>query len=449
MNFDNLVKRVLYNNPYMAALVVDKNGTVIFINDAYLKFLKLPRYQVIGKDIRDITPETRTIEAIEKEKEIMCYEWKVNDGYGIACSVPLFEEGEVVGALAYSIFMDSWDNKIRENVVSRLINQTQKSYHTYTARYNLDSLIGEDKVFKDMKYLAREVSQFDGITVLLTGESGTGKELFAQAIHNHSRRAHLPFVRVNCAGIPDNLLEAELFGYEAGAYTGAQKKGKPGKFEIADKGTIFLDEIGEMPLSMQSKVLVFLQEREIERLGGNRPIRLDVRVIAATNRILEQMVEDATFRQDLYYRLNVVRIDIPPLRNRKQDIPLLVEYFIEKIRSKLGLDIASISDEALNILIKHKWSGNVRELENVLERAIIMSSLRKSSIIDKNCLSFSIDNSKTTTNLTDLKSMINAYEKKIITQILNETSNDKIEAAKYLGINLSSLYRKAKKYGID
>ncbi len=449
MNFDNLVKRVLYNNPYMAALVVDKDGTVIFVNDAYLKFLKLPRYQVIGKDIRDITPNTRTIEAIDKGKEIMCYEWKVNDGYGIACSVPLFEEGEVVGALAYSIFMDSWDNKIRENVISRLINPTHNTHHTYMARYDLDSLIGEDKCFKDMKYLAREVSQFDGITVLLTGESGTGKELFAQAIHNHSRRAHLPFVRVNCAGIPDNLLEAELFGYEAGAYTGAQKKGKPGKFEIADQGTIFLDEIGEMPLAMQSKVLIFLQEREIERLGGNRPIRVDVRVIAATNRMLELMVEDGAFRQDLYYRLNVVRIDIPPLRNRKQDIPLLVNHFMEKIRTKLGLDIDTISDEALDMLLKHHWSGNVRELENVLERAIIMSSLRKSAIIDKNCLSLTNDSKKTTTNLTDLKSMINAYEKKIIAQILNETSNDKNEAAKYLGINLSSLYRKTKKYGIE
>lgn len=445
-----LIQTITKENPYMATIIVDRSGSVVFINDAYLDFLELNREDVIGKDIRSITPHTRTVEVLKTGRELMYYDLTIkNDRHaGVACSVPIFKDGQIDGVLAYSMFNPFWDNRLK-NRVRKSLKKKQTEEH-YTARYNFGMILGEDEAFCKIKSLARKVAYHEDITVLLTGESGTGKELFAQAIHNFSKRSQYPFVRVNCAGIPENLLESELFGYEEGAYTGARKKGKPGKFEIANYGTIFLDEIGEMPLSMQSKLLIFLQEREIERLGGERPVRINVRVIAATNRSLEKMLEENTFREDLYYRLNVVRLEIPPLRSRKDDIPLLAEQLTKKMSNNLEMNICSVSPEALGVLMQHPWPGNVRELENILERAIILAGMDQSSIIKRKHIYF---NNKSEfdemTELHNLKDLVNEYEKKVITHILKETDNDKAEAAKYLGINPSSLYRKAKKYGIS
>ncbi|MFE7280356.1 sigma-54 interaction domain-containing protein [Heyndrickxia sporothermodurans] len=206
--------------------------------------------------------------------------------------------------------------------------------------------------------------------VLLTGESGTGKELFAHAIHQNSSREQFPFVRINCASIPEHLLESELFGYDEGAFTGAKKGGKRGKFELANFGTIFLDEIGDMPLSMQSKLLRVLQEGEVERVGGQKPKTIDVRIIAATHRNLEKMIEEGTFRQDLYYRLNVIKLEIPPLRERKEDIPYIATYLLNKLEKKFHRHGINLTNRVISKLQQHNWPGNIRELENVLERAV-------------------------------------------------------------------------------
>jgi transcriptional regulator with PAS, ATPase and Fis domain len=309
----------------------------------------------------------------------------------------------------------------------------------------------------NLKHLGENIARHESVTVLITGESGTGKELFAQAIHHGSVRTSFPFVRVNCASIPSTLLEAELFGYEEGAYTGARKGGKQGKLELAHNGTVFLDEIGELPLSMQSKLLIFLQEREIERLGSNRPVKVNVRIIAATNRNLEKMIKQENFREDLYYRLNVARIEIPPLRHRKSDIPLLSKHYVSKISERHDMQIDRISKEAVDLLLQYKWPGNIRELENVLERSLILANLEQETILLPRHIVLPIhnigddlaDDITMSTNIKDLKTLVNQYEKMVISQILRETNNDKIQSAKFLGINLSSLYRKAKKYGID
>jgi len=236
------------------------------------------------------------------------------------------------------------------------------------AKYSLDQIIGNSAKIKKMKEMIVKAAQTKS-TVLIFGETGTGKELVAHAIHQQSRRNYQPFVRVNCAAIPGELLESELFGYEEGAFTGAKRGGKVGKFELANFGTLLLDEINQMPLYMQSKLLRVIQEKEIERLGGNRPIEIDVRRIFTTNQNLAELVQQNKFREDLYYRINVVSIDIPPLRERIEDIPMLVRFFIAKINKELGLSISGIDKKVLKLFMAYDWPGNIRELENAIERA--------------------------------------------------------------------------------
>ncbi|MEN6382922.1 MAG: sigma 54-interacting transcriptional regulator, partial [Rectinema sp.] len=288
----------------------------------------------------------------------------------------------------------------------------------------------------------------------ITGESGTGKELFAQAIHNSSARCTGPFVRINCAALPDNLLESELFGYEEGAFTGARKGGKPGKFDLAKGGTIFLDEIGDMPLTMQTKLLSVLQERVVERIGGTNPIPIDVRVIAATNRDLEKMVAEQTFREDLYYRLNVVRLDIPSLRERLEDIPILVEDLIQRLNCHLRTNIHGISPPALDLLQSYRWPGNVRELENHLERAINLCHMKQQT-----CLTVehfpSLSSSKFSkieildNGQTALPDLLDGIEEQLLKKALQESDGNKAKTAKILGIHSSALYRKLKKYDLE
>jgi transcriptional regulator with PAS, ATPase and Fis domain len=454
MDISSLVRDVIEKTPHIAALIVDRHGIIQFINETYSNVLQLPRDKIMGKDIRHITPGSNTIKAIETGQPILGYTWTIHGSQGIACSVPLFENGNIVGAFAYSIFLDIWDKNLRDKVMYKLVGKEIENPTLYTANYNFNSLIGQNQDFVNLKNLAKSVARHEDVTVLISGESGTGKELFAQSIHNCSLRSSFPFIRVNCAGIPHNLLESELFGYEEGAYTGAKRGGKAGKFELGHNGTVFLDEIGEMPLTMQSKLLVFLQERVVERLGSIKPFKVNVRIIAATNSNLEKMVEENRFREDLYYRLNVCRLEIPPLRHRQDDIGLLVDHYLQELSKRHNIFIDKISPEILQLLINYKWPGNVRELINVLERALILADLEKLNSLLPRHLSISYqpadpESQFQQTNLRDLKTLISQHEKLVINQVLQETNNDKVQAASILGINLSSLYRKARKYGIE
>ncbi|MCG9967731.1 sigma 54-interacting transcriptional regulator [Pelotomaculum terephthalicicum JT] len=320
-------------------------------------------------------------------------------------------------------------------------NTQQKSFHQIKqeelyeingTRYTIDSIIGKSKVMEELKRKALQAAKISA-TVLISGECGTGKELFAQAIHNASDRCIKPFININCAAIPAELAESELFGYEGGAFTGASKHGKPGKFELADKSTIFLDEIGDMPMQLQSKLLRIIQEKEVMRVGGLRAKKIDVRIIAATNQDLQKLYYDGKFRKDLYYRLKVVSLNIPPLRNHLEDIPTLVNYFVQTYGEANNKQIKEISKDATNFLQSSNWPGNIRELANVIERAVLFC---KDNIIRLEDLENSIVESGL--NICSL----NNLEKETILQVLKNTHGNKSKTAKLLGISRSTLYRK-------
>lgn len=315
-------------------------------------------------------------------------------------------------------------------------------------RYALDEFIGNSPKMKNVYDLASQVTGTSA-TVLITGESGTGKELLARAIHYGSPRSSAPFIPINCASIPDTLLESELFGFEKGAFTGAEKM-KPGKLELAHRGTLFLDEIGEMSPSIQAKILRVLQERSFERLGSTKKIEVDIRLIAATNKNLREFVEKRQFREDLFYRLNVFPMHIPPLRERKEDIHLLALYFLKKFNQEIGKDIQGISQNALDVLLSYNWNGNVRELQNVLERAVIVCKGKELTPQDINLCS-----GEETDMLSKLKMLIppsgislEDIEKNLIIAALDMTNNNQVKAATLLHITRNTLRYRMEKFGI-
>ncbi len=310
-----------------------------------------------------------------------------------------------------------------------------------------ESLIGESPVMKKLKETIEIVSKVDS-TVLIYGESGTGKELVARSIHRLSNRSDKPFVDINCAAIPDNLIESELFGYEKGAFTGATR-GKKGKFEIADGGTLFLDEIGDMPLLAQSKLLRVLEERKISRIGSIENVPVDVRVIAATNKNLEEEVKKGNFREDLFYRINVVPIYVPPLRERGEDIIILAEHFLSVFSKDYKREKPELSNEVKEIMLNYSWPGNVRELKNLMERLTILihGETVKPSDLPKNMFKGSNELGKFTN--MQLKQAREEFEKNYIKEVIEKFNGDLKKAAKFMGIDLSNLYRKLNKYGIS
>ncbi|MDD3473729.1 MAG: sigma-54 dependent transcriptional regulator [Syntrophaceae bacterium] len=349
-----------------------------------------------------------------------------------------------------------FDNQDLKRAVARGVEKRQlvKSIRRLeTELGNLwGNIIGESDAVKRVFSIMKRVSDTP-TTVLVTGESGTGKELIARGLHKASSRASAPFVSINCAAIPETLLESELFGHEKGSFTGAVGL-KEGKFEYADGGTLFLDEVGEMPLSIQVKLLRVLQEQEFQRVGGNREIKVDVRLIAATNKDLKEEVDAGRFRGDLFFRLNVVNIRVPALRERRSDIPFLVAHFINKYSMRLDRNIKEVDPEAMRVLYSYSWPGNVRELENVIESALVMS---RGSTIKKSDLPNEIKKSNEVLRETEtfismdsgLVDTLDAIEEKMIRQALKQCGNIQAQAAKILGISRSNLQYKLKKYGIQ
>jgi len=330
------------------------------------------------------------------------------------------------------------NNNIKES--SKKIKSSHKVRHEELykingTKYNIDSIIGKSDSMEKLKRLALMAAQ-TASTILITGACGTGKELFAQAIHNASSRWYQPFININCAAIPSELAESELFGYEGGAFTGASKHGKPGKFELADKSTIFLDEIGDMPLPLQSKLLRIIQEKEVMRVGGLHPKKIDVRIIAATNQDLQKLYYEGKFRQDLYYRLKVISLDIPPLRNHPEDIPILVNHFIEIYSKANNKQIKGISKDAMNFLQNYEWPGNIRELGNVIERAVLFCKEKTIKLED-----LGINNNSNTETGVDIISL-SGIERDAILKAMQATNGNKSKTAKILGISRSTLYKK-------
>jgi transcriptional regulator with PAS, ATPase and Fis domain len=446
-------------------VVVDTEGVILYINSAYCEFLGTTVENAIGKPVQDVIENTRMhIVTKTGQKELVALH-PINGSDMIANRYPLIIDGELVGAVGTVMFRNPEDWLLYKNKIQHLVEEVNyyktKAGKNVKSKYYFSNLIGNSPSFTAIKKLAERVSGSQS-AILLLGESGTGKELFASAIHNNSARASFPYVPINCASIPEHLLESELFGYDDGAFTGAKKGGKKGQFQMANRGTIFLDEIGDMPLAMQSKLLRVLQEREILPVGGQKSIPVDVRIIAATHRNLEEMVEEGTFRQDLYYRLNVIKIEIPPLRERNGDIELIAINLLEKLERnfyRLGIELSTEVVERLN---QHKWPGNIRELENVLERSI--------NVLDGNKIELAHlplylrddetgsvpENSKVreSVNMADipvksLKETLAQVEKQAILNALSLTNGNKQEAAKLLEIGKTRFYEKCKIYDIS
>jgi len=315
------------------------------------------------------------------------------------------------------------------------------------SKYTFDNIIGQSGVMQDVFKAVEKVIN-SNVTVLIQGESGTGKELIARAIHFHSKaRANKPFVAVNCSALPESLLESELFGHEKGSFTGAAGR-RIGKFEMANTGTIFLDEIGLMTPATQSKVLRILQEREFERVGGNELIKVDVRVISATNKDLEEEMKKSEFREDLYYRISVFPIKLPPLRERREDIPLLAAHFLNKFNQHEGKQIEGISPDALDLMMAYNWPGNVRELENAMERAVVLAAGNEILAKDLPAAVRSLGEKRIYESDNTLASWIEKLEEEALRQALLECEGNISATAKKLGIGRATIYRKAKKYGL-
>jgi two-component system response regulator AtoC len=314
-------------------------------------------------------------------------------------------------------------------------------------RYTFENIIGRSEVMQEIFATIMRVAPARA-TVLLGGESGVGKDLIARAIHYHSPRRDRPFIKINCSAIPENLMESELFGFEKGAFTGAVAS-KPGRFEQADTGTVFLDEIGDVPASVQVKLLRVLQEREFERLGGNKTFHIDVRILAATNQDLRAALEQGTFREDLYYRLNVVPIDIPPLRERKKDIPFLAEHFVKKLAADLGSRVESITDAAIQKLIDYHWPGNVRELENVIERSLVLCSKTRLDAGDIKLDTAPRTRTESAESFLPEGMTLEEHEQAIIREALRRAGGNKSQAARLLGLTRNAFRYRLSQMGME
>ncbi len=452
--FTEIMQGIL-QNPYTGIIMVDNEGYITIINQTYLELLELKEEDALNRHVTEVTPHSRLPEVLQTKEVHLADHWRVNDHDTIVFRMPLYRDGNMIGAMGQSLVLDAAGVKILSKKLRDLEGQLAVYKDVlssiYSSKYSFADIVGVNPQLRHIKNLAVRAAN-SGSTVLIQGESGTGKELFAHAIHQASPRAESPFVRVNGAALPEHLLESEMFGYEEGAFTGARKGGKQGKFELAHRGVLFLDEIGDMPLAMQSKLLSVLQEREIERVGGTKPIRVDVQIIAATNRELQDMVSKGKFREDLFYRLNVITINVPALRERREDIPLLVKYLVPKLNHRMHTQVGKIAPETIDFLSRYDWPGNVRELENLLERAINVADLNRQDCLAPEHFPFLASllslPMQTQISVDNLGEAVEQTEKATILRVLAATNNNKAKAARILGINKSVLYRKLDKYGL-
>ena len=443
--------KALVDNMQIGVIVSDHEGRIIYLNDTYARFLNMDAEAQIGKHATEIGVNSRLHIVAKTGKAEVNWPHQFKDTAFLVHRVPIKENGKTIAVLGLVLFDSaSTASKLAEQV--SLLETKVKLYENELAslrsvRFTFDSIVGVSEAIIDAKEKAIKAAT-NQYPVLITGESGVGKELFAQAIHHGSARRHYPFIRVNCPAIPKELFESELFGYEKGSFTGADPKGKPGKFELSDHGTIFLDEIGELPLEMQPKLLRVLEGKEFERVGGSTLTRSDFRLLTATNQNLEEMIEKNSFRKDLFYRLNVIPIHIPPLRERRNDIVPLAHHLLKQIAHDSGFSEIRVDPEAEEVLMNYDWPGNVRELTNVLER---VASYLERDTIDACDLPFYLHRGQKPSpgfKRNSLKDIQGSAEEEAIRFALESTSNNKARAAKLLGIHRSLLYKKMKKYNL-
>lgn len=429
------------NHAYDGIIMVDEKGNITFFNKPILELFNLPDQQLKNQHIEHVLPNLKLTEILSTGVADVSGVQEIKGIKYIVHRIPIYQEEKIIGAIA----------KISFRQLHEVLHQVKKNHQPQkrkkTSTFSIDNIVMKSERMKKVLKGARIAAKGKS-TILIRGESGTGKELFAKALHYFSLRNDKPFITVNCAAIPEQLLESEFFGYEKGAFTGAKQTGQMGKFELADGGTLFLDEIGDMSLSLQAKLLRVFQEKEFYRVGGTEPISVDVRIIAATHQSLEEMVEKGLFRKDLYYRLNVISFELPSLRERKEDIPLLTEHFIQELNEQNGTSVTKVSEQAMDVLLHYSWPGNIRELRNIIEHGIIFA---EHGIIEEGDLPDYLKQ-KVSQSLEFYQkgdaSLIEVAEKKAIIQALTESSGNKVKAAKLLGISRSILYKKLKKYNL-
>jgi transcriptional regulator with PAS, ATPase and Fis domain len=442
----NLVLRA-YDAMHLGILVVSREGIIQHYNAAYAQLRHIPSNTMIGRSIAELDRRQSIRAFLEtgtpRPERAIEMEMRRNQ----ETLVPIQEGGQFLGCI---VLVTPATDRLSSAALGTRRRTLSKRQTAWTAQYSFADIVGHSPTLVQARALGMRAAQVDS-PVLLLGESGTGKELFAHAVHTASARQHEPFVPVDCSAISRELLEAELFGYAPGAFTGAMKDGKPGKFELADGGTIFLDEIGEMPMEMQAKLLRVLQERRIVRVGDVAPLQVDFRLIAATNRELDSMVAQQRFRHDLLYRLDVIRIEIPALRERREDIPLLLQHAWQRKSQELGIS-ATLSHEALEVLRRYLWPGNIRELLNMVERLLVSVGKR---VIGPQDLPLYVKQGLTesgretsTSSTFSLRAVVAEAERQTLEKALQHTHGNRNMAAELVGLSRASFYRKLKEYGL-
>ena len=455
--------------------IIDSDGILRYFNPAWGQFMNVTAEEVLGRHINDVLREAAVgfffsmeetemgqsvthfdqrmydsvaIATLQQGKSVSMFTYSTKQNKLIVTSSPIYQNGKITYALTsvtditdFSDTRDRLEDAIQKN---KLIFDELKLYRT---QYSTSNIVGSSKAVSDLRDMIGYVASTNA-TVLVTGESGVGKEVLTNEIYNQSKRKNKPFIKVNCAAIPENLMESELFGYEKGAFTGASKAGKIGLIELANTGTLLLDEIGELPRALQPKLLRVLQEREIMRVGGCAGIPVDIRLISATNQDLEAMVQAGTFRKDLYYRLSIIPIKIPPLRDRKEDIPLLAQHFLDKFNAKHG-KAKRLTQGALSLMADYNWPGNIRELENLLERLVIIGDDRfiTTAQMDRILCGGAQEHPAVDGSSHTLKELLEQFERSVLKNAL-ETCGTTYKAAELLGTSQATVARKAHIYGL-
>lgn len=449
VDFAEEILEYFFLNPYEGLNVVDKNGIIRYMSPTHERYLGIERGAAVGTHATKVIENTR-LHIVAKTGKAEIGKTQVMKGEErIVARIPIKKNGKVVGAIGKVMFRDLYQLKTLARKADSLSKQVEYYKNELTTlrqqTFSLDRIIGDSVEMKKLKEEIKKVAKVD-LPVLIVGETGTGKELVAHAVHNLSNRGHTPMVTINIAAIPSELFESELFGYEPGSFTNADKKGKPGKFELANGSSIFLDEIGDLPFNIQSKLLRVLQLGYVEKIGSRKPIKSDFRVISATNKDINELLDNRCFRPDLFYRINALTLYVPSLRERKEDIPLLVQHFIEKYNKKYQLRIKGVTDEVIQTLTAYDWPGNVRELENEVGRACCLAT---SEILSLEDFSFRIRGDRPKKKLIiqnkfTRKKVLNTIEKELIVEALRNTEGNKAQAARLLGLSRTMLYKKIK-----
>jgi len=441
-------------NRYESLIVVNESEEIEFMDNLTEKFFNLSSGEARGKKILEIVPFSELPEVLSTGIPHIGKVLKVKERYRLNSRFPLYRDDKIIGAIG-KVILSSFDElervkKEAEQSRLNLLNAERRIRNEYQASYTFDHILGISKKMREAKELAMRMARSYS-DILIQGESGTGKEMFAHAIHNESKQKSYPFIKINCPAIPIELAESELFGYEKGAFTGARQDGKPGKFELAEGGTILLDEIGALPLSIQAKLLRVIQEREIERLGSKKPLKLRFRLITSTNLDIKKLSDEGKFRIDLFFRLSKAILHLPPLRERKEDIPIYISHFLNVFNKNFGTQIKVVSKEALDLLNRHDWPGNVRELANILEQSFY--TMRGAEIISPDHLPEGLKGNIISLRLHQkiskpLRKIIDETERDHIFETLNYYKGNKRKTAQHLGIQRSTLYSKLKKFGL-